>query len=213
MEQAKPDSKRSPHATRRRQLTGRLAGGVAHDFNNLLATVLGNLELMERRVERIPQPEQDRFRRMIRRSIDAVQRAGDATARLLAFSRRQSEGSALVDVNAMIADLLVLASGSIGRRIQITTNFAPDLPSVPADPVRLEMVLLELLLNAREAMPDGGNLMVATSQEQDASIQVTVSHSGAEADFVEDALLLEDLRARLCLTGASACLLLLTAEV
>jgi len=188
MDPSRPErTEKSAHKSRRRQLTGQLAAGIAHDFNNLLATVLGSLELMDRRVGRLPEAERERFQAWIHRSIDAIQRAGNLTSKLLAFSRRQPEGSQQVDVNRLISDMLVLAAGSIGRRIQISTELELELEPVAADPVQLETVLLHLLLDAREAMPDGGKLMIATAREE-TSVRITVLHSGSGIDPEQEGL-------------------------
>jgi len=143
------------------QAVGRLAGGIAHDFNNLLATILGNLELIERRIDK----GQDRLHAMIQRATGAVTRGSQLTARLLAFSRRNRPAMAATDVNKLVTDLMTLAASTLGRRIRVETKLAPRLWLAMIDPNQVEAALLNLALNARDAMPDGGTLTIATSNE------------------------------------------------
>lgn len=143
------------------QAVGRLAGGIAHDFNNLLATILGNLELIERRIDR----GQERLHAMIQRAVGAVTRGSQLTARLLAFSRRHRPAMAATDVNRLVADLMTLAASTLGRRISVETKLAPELWPAMIDPNQVEAALLNLALNARDAMPEGGTLTIATANE------------------------------------------------
>jgi signal transduction histidine kinase/CheY-like chemotaxis protein len=149
------------HQAQKLQAVGQLAGGVAHDFNNLLATILGSLELIERRV----QGEDDRLRTLLTRAMDAVQRGAQLTSRLLAFSRRQRLAARPTDLNRLITDLVTLASSTLGRRVRIETELAPDLWPALADPSQVEAAILNLALNARDAMPQGGVLSLATGNE------------------------------------------------
>ena len=158
------------------QAVGRLAGGIAHDFNNLLATVLGNLELLERRIE----PTQERLHALIGRAMGAVQRGAQLTARLLAFSRRHRTVTRAIDVNRVVGDLVNLASSTLGRRVQVSTHLGSDIWPAIADPSQLEAALLNLALNARDAMPSGGRLILATENET-----LTTAADGVEAgDYV-----------------------------
>jgi len=153
------------HQAQKLQAVGQLAGGIAHDFNNLLATMLGNLELMERRVASgATQP--DRMQALIARATGAVQRGSQLTARLLAFARRQPLAPQPTDLNRLVTDLVVLASSAIGRRIQIVTDLAPDLWPALVDASQVEAAVLNLCLNARDAMPDGGKITIATANEE-----------------------------------------------
>jgi signal transduction histidine kinase/CheY-like chemotaxis protein len=151
------------------QAVGQLAGGIAHDFNNMLATVLGSLELMERRVAPAVQSwteaDGDRLRKLIERASNAVQRGAQLTSRLLAFSRRQRLAARPTDLNQLIADLVTLATGTLGRRVRVSTHLAADLPLAMVDPSQVEAALLNLCLNARDAMQDGGELTISTSTE------------------------------------------------
>ncbi len=152
------------------QAVGQLAGGIAHDFNNMLATVLGSLELMERRVAPAVQSwteaDADRLRKLIERASNAVQRGAQLTSRLLAFSRRQRLAARPTDLNQLIADLVTLATSTLGRRVRVSTHLAADLPLAMVDPSQVEAALLNLCLNARDAMQDGGELTISTGTEE-----------------------------------------------
>jgi signal transduction histidine kinase/CheY-like chemotaxis protein len=147
------------------QAVGQLAGGVAHDFNNLLATVLGCLDLMDRRISNLAAPDRERLAVLVERASDAVQRGGQLTSRLLAFSRRQHLAPRATDLNHLVTDLLSLASSTIGRRIPTKTELSPNLWQAWADPGEVEAAILNLCLNARDAMPEGGTLTIRTKNE------------------------------------------------
>ena len=155
------------HQAQKLQAVGQLAGGIAHDFNNMLATVLGNLELMERRVSqagnRWTGADTDRLNHLIERATGAVTRGAQLTARLLAFSRRQRLAARPTDVNALLHELITLATSTLGRRVQVASELAEDLWPAMADPSQVEAAILNLCLNARDAMPDGGRLTIQTS--------------------------------------------------
>ncbi|HEY4044698.1 MAG TPA: response regulator [Rhodopila sp.] len=155
------------HQAQKLQAVGQLAGGIAHDFNNMLATVLGNLELMERRVSQAgddwTQADCDRLLRLIERATGAVTRGGQLTSRLLAFSRRQRLAARPTDVNALLGELITLATSTLGRRVQVVPELADDLWPAMVDPSQVEAAILNLCLNARDAMPDGGRLTARTS--------------------------------------------------
>jgi signal transduction histidine kinase/CheY-like chemotaxis protein len=155
------------HQAQKLQAVGQLAGGIAHDFNNMLATVLGNLELMERRVSQAGDDwavaDTDRLLRLIERATGAVTRGGQLTSRLLAFSRRQPLTARATDVNALLRELITLASSTLGRRVQVVSELAEDLWPAMIDPSQVEAAILNLCLNARDAMPDGGHLTILTT--------------------------------------------------
>ena len=155
------------HQAQKLQAVGQLAGGIAHDFNNMLATVLGNLELMERRVSQASDEwtsaDTDRLLRLIERATGAVTRGGQLTSRLLAFSRRQRLAERPSDVNALLNELITLASSTLGRRVQVVPELADNLWLALVDPSQVEAAILNLCLNARDAMPEGGRLTVRTS--------------------------------------------------
>ncbi len=146
------------------QAVGQLAGGVAHDFNNLLATVLGSLELIQHRVS-AGNADRERITTLVNRASDAVQRGAQLTSRLLAFSRRQRLEPRPADLNQLVNELLSLAASTIGRRVRTRTELAAQLWPALADPGQVEAALLNLCLNARDAMTDGGELVIRTSNE------------------------------------------------
>ncbi len=157
------------HQAQKLQAVGQLAGGIAHDFNNMLATIMGSLELMERRVaqsEKIGAPaDADRLRTLIERATGAVQRGAKLTSRLLAFSRRQRLAARPTDLNLLVAELVTLAASTLGSRVRVATELAGDLWPAMVDPSQMEAAILNLCLNARDAMPEGGQLTISTANE------------------------------------------------
>lgn len=186
------------HAQHRSTLTGELAAGISHDFNNILATLLGSLELMERRLDRLPQEEQDRFSRLIQRSTQAVQTAASMNSRLLAFALRKAQPVEQIELAALIPELLALARGALGRRIQASTLIPPDLAAIPAERAQLELALLALILAIRDEMPEGGQLTISAA-DGPTHVELTISHAGSPPDQIaaELAGLLSDLNAAL----------------
>lgn len=168
------------------QAVGQLAGGIAHDFNNMLATVLGSLELMERRVapdlQSWTEADADRLRKLIERASNAVQRGAQLTSRLLAFARRQRVAARPTDLNQLIAELVTLATGTLGRRVRVSTHLAADLPLAMVDPSQVEAAMLNLCLNARDAMQEGGELTISTGTEELA--QGSGSHDPPAGSYV-----------------------------
>ncbi len=157
------------HQARKLQAVGQLAGGIAHDFNNMLATILGSLKLMERRLpgggEPWPDANVDRLRILIERATGAVQRGAQLTSRLLAFSRRQRLSARPTDLNRLVTDLVTLATSTLGRRVRVVTDLAADLWPAQVDPSQVEAAILNLCLNARDAMPEGGQLTITAANE------------------------------------------------
>jgi PAS domain S-box-containing protein len=138
------------------EAVGRLAGGIAHDFNNLLTVVLGNLELVRSGAD--PAEAAD----LLAGADRAARHAADLTRQMLGFARRQPVRTAEVDLNALARDALALIRRSIDPRIAVDFRPDPSLGRVPADPVQLQQVVMNLCLNARDAMPEGGTLTVST---------------------------------------------------
>ncbi|WP_375458333.1 response regulator [uncultured Enterovirga sp.] len=141
------------------EAVGQLTGGLAHDFNNLLAAISGTLELMRMRMS------QDRtadIGRYIDVAMTSVSRAAALTHRLLAFSLRQTLDPKPTDVNRLVAGMEDLFTRTVGPSIQVETKLAGELWPALCDPNQLENAMLNLVINARDAMPDGGRLMIET---------------------------------------------------
>ncbi|WP_406854167.1 ATP-binding protein [Alsobacter sp. KACC 23698] len=142
------------------EAVGRLTGGIAHDFNNLLTVVIGNLEMLLRRLG----PEDARARRSALLAKEGALRAAMLTQRLLAFSRRQPLEPRRVDLNQLVRGMTELVHRTLGEKISVQTRTEPDLPAVDVDPNQLESAILNLAVNARDAMPQGGELVVSTAR-------------------------------------------------
>jgi PAS domain S-box-containing protein len=139
---------------------GQLTGGIAHDINNLLTGILGSLHLMKRRIEEGRTGDLGRF---MDAASASANRAAALTHRLLAFARRQSLDPQPLDVNALIGSMEELLHRTLGEQVQLETAFEPDLWPALADANQLESAVLNLSINARDAMADGGRLTIATS--------------------------------------------------
>jgi signal transduction histidine kinase len=142
---------------------GHLTGGVAHDFNNLLTVVLGNIELAQRQLENWTEASQDRMRRTLTQAMRGAQRGAMLTQRLLAFSRRQPLNPKPLDLNKLVGGLTEFLRRTLGETVELETVGAAGLWKVEADPVQLEAALLNLAVNARDAMPNGGKLTIETA--------------------------------------------------
>ena len=140
------------------EAVGQLTGGIAHDFNNNLAVVISGLNLLRRKLDR---GETD-VGRFIEGAMEGAQRAAALTQRLLAFSRQQPLLPEILKCNELVAAMTDLLSRSLGEHIQIETALSPDLWDISADRSQLENVVINLAVNARDAMPDGGTLTIAT---------------------------------------------------
>jgi two-component system, cell cycle sensor histidine kinase and response regulator CckA len=144
------------HAVQRVEAIGRLAGNIAHDFNNLLMIVVGYAEILKTRMG--PGAE-------LTQLLEAADRASTLTRQLLAFGRRQMMEVQRLDLNRVVAQVQAMLTRVIGAQVRLTTSLDPKLPHVEADPGQLEQVLVNLAINARDAMPDGGTLHITTSVE------------------------------------------------
>ena len=137
------------------EAVGQLTGGLAHDFNNLLTGISGSLELMQIRISQGRYKDVDRY---ISTAQGAANRAAALTHRLLAFSRRQTLDPKATDVSRLIAEMTDLIRNTVGPGIELSTDNEPDLWTTRVDPNQLENALLNLCINARDAMPHGGRL-------------------------------------------------------
>lgn len=163
---------------------GQLTGGVAHDFNNLLSPIIGGLDLLQRR--RIGD---ERAQRTIEGALASAERAKTLVQRLLAFARRQPLQPKPVDVRDLMTGIARLLESTLGPRISLELRIAEQLPPARADANQLEMALLNLALNARDAMPDGGKLTLSVERlaaegpgDDPAQVQLTVVDTGTGMD-------------------------------
>jgi PAS domain S-box-containing protein len=138
------------------EAVGQLTGGLAHDFNNLLGVIVGNLQLLER-----PLRDDEKLHRKVKTATRAAMRGADLTRRLLAFSRRQMLEPKVVDLHHLVDNLNELVRRTLGEGIDISTDFPDSLWSTFVDPSQLETAILNLSINARDAMPTGGALRIA----------------------------------------------------
>lgn len=158
---------------------GQLTGGIAHDFNNLLAVVLGNLELLGNRLE-----GDEAASDMIARSISAADRGAILTRRLLAFSRKQMLDPKPTDVHKLLADMLDLLRRSLPETIDIRFAGGEDVWPVLVDPNQLEHAILNLAVNARDAMDDGGTLTIHTSTRHMDAEEASLHEGLAVGDYL-----------------------------
>ena len=159
-------SKTALRQAQKMEAMGQLTGGVAHDFNNLLTPIIGSLDLLARRGF-----GNEREQRLIDAALQSADRAKTLVQRLLAFARRQPLQAVPVDLRALIDGMAGLIRSTVGPGIDIQVNLATNLPPATADANQLEMAVLNLSVNARDAMPVGGTLTIATARES-----VTVGH-------------------------------------
>jgi PAS domain S-box-containing protein len=162
LQRAAEEQRRAEEAMRQgEQLAalGRLTGGVAHDFNNLLQVVTSGAALLRRD---LPEP---RRARVLDAMADAGAKARDLTSRLLSFARRQALRPAVFDLNARLSGMTELLRRTLGSRVRVEVELAEGLPPVLADPGQLEIAVINLATNARDAMPDGGRLTLRTRRE------------------------------------------------
>jgi signal transduction histidine kinase/ActR/RegA family two-component response regulator len=144
------------HEVQKLETIGQLTGGIAHDFNNLLTPIVGSLDIIRRRLN-----GDERGERLIAGAQDAAERARILVSRLLTFARRQHLEPRAVDVSAVTRGMEELLARSIGPQVEIKLDLAPDLPPVRVDPNQLELALLNLVVNARDAMPGEGLVTIA----------------------------------------------------
>lgn len=177
------------HQAQKMEAVGQLTGGIAHDFNNLLTGIIGSLELMQRRHSAGSSKDDERY---INAAVTSAQRAAALTQRLLAFSRRQTLDLKPIDVNQLVASLEDLLNRTTGENIKVVTALRAGLSLACMDANQLESALINLVINARDAMPYGGTITISTAafdvkSDQQAKqaelkegqyIQLTVSDTG-----------------------------------
>ncbi len=140
------------------EAVGRLSGGIAHDFNNLLGVIIGYSESIEYRLA-----PNDPLRKSAEEIRKAGERAASLTHQLLAFSRQRVLQTQILDLNALVTDMGTMLKRLIGMHIELTTKLGTDLGQVKAEQSQIEQVIVNLVVNARDAMPDGGKLVIETS--------------------------------------------------
>jgi PAS domain S-box-containing protein len=151
---------RQLHESQKMESIGQLTGGVAHDFNNLLAVILGSLGLLKKAV-----PDDPRVSRLLDRAIQGAERGATLTTRLLAFARRQELKVESVALQKLIPEMLDFLRHTVGHSIVIQAEVSPDVWAVEVDANQLELALINLAVNARDAMPQGGSLTIACHNE------------------------------------------------
>ncbi|MET0875796.1 MAG: ATP-binding protein [Tardiphaga sp.] len=140
---------------------GQLTGGVAHDFNNLLMAVMGNLELLRKRI-----PDDPRLHRLIDGALQGAERGASLTQRLLAFARQQDLKAVAVDLGGLLRGMIDLLERSLGPRVALRLNIPDNLPPARIDANQLELAILNLAINARDAMQDGGSIDIKVSEHR-----------------------------------------------
>jgi signal transduction histidine kinase/ActR/RegA family two-component response regulator len=139
---------------------GQLTGGIAHDFNNLLMAIMGSLELLRKKL-----PEEPAFKRLIDGAMQGATRGASLTQRMLAFARQQELRTVAADLGGLIGGMQELLQRSIGPQIALTIHVAHGLPAAVVDPHQVELAVLNLAINARDAMPDGGAIDIQVREE------------------------------------------------
>jgi PAS domain S-box-containing protein len=173
---------RQLHESQKMESIGQLTGGVAHDFNNLLSVILGSLGLLKKAV-----PQDPRVSRLLDRAIQGAERGATLTTRLLAFARRQELKVEFVALQKLIPDMLDFLRHSAGPNVAICAEISPDVYAIEVDANQLELALINLAVNARDAMPQGGSLTIACHNEDngkkvglsgDAFVCITITDTG-----------------------------------
>ena len=162
------------------EAVGQLTGGVAHDFNNMLTAILGSLEMLEKRKETLTQSA-DRMLRVIRH---AAERGADLTRRLLAFSRKQALAPVATDINRLVVGMTELMQRTLGEAMVIETMLTSGLVAAFVDPNQVENALLNLAVNARDAMNEGGKLTIKTGYATLTDVYARLSSEVTAGDYL-----------------------------
>lgn len=174
------------HEAQKLETLGQLTGGVAHDFNNLLTPIVGSLDILRTKIS------DARLQKLLDGALQSSERARTLVARLLAFARRQNLETLPVDVKDLIAGMEELVRRSIGPTIALSVDLAADVPAAMVDPHQLELAILNLAVNARDAMPEGGQLSISVDRSIAGAgevglsagiyVRIAVADSGAGMD-------------------------------
>jgi PAS domain S-box-containing protein len=156
----KTELERKLQTAQRMEAVGTLAGGIAHDFNNALTGIIGFAEMLKARLQDNPHAQAD-----IDQILRSAERASLLTRQILTFARRQVIALSNISLNRVVGDVMELVSKVVGAHIEIRTSLAENLPTVRADAGQIEQVIMNLVLNARDAMPAGGRLLIGTGLE------------------------------------------------
>lgn len=158
IEKALRKSEEQYHHAQKMEAVGRLTGGIAHDFNNLLTVIINNCDIA------LMNPDMDtQLRNLLEQVLGAATRASSVTQQLLAFSHQQVSNPVPVDPSSLVREISRMLGHTMGEDIQLVLELTPELPAVLVDPVQMEQVVLNLAVNAMDAMPDGGRFRIATS--------------------------------------------------
>ncbi|HET7886687.1 MAG TPA: ATP-binding protein [Bradyrhizobium sp.] len=182
-QQRREAEERLRHA-QKMEAIGQLTGGVAHDFNNLLMVISGNLEIAERTLGRWSENSRFKLQHLISRARDGALRATTLTQRLLSFARKQPFNTKVIDVDALIAGMADFFKRAAGENITLEIEGASDLWYTETDPHQLEAALLNLVVNAKDAMPSGGKLVVETRNVEIDGEYAKTSPDAREGQYV-----------------------------
>jgi signal transduction histidine kinase len=182
------------HEMQKMESLGQLTGGLAHDFNNLLMGILGCLQYIGKRI-----PDDPKSKRMVKAAQESAERGAALTKRLLAFARRQELHPEAIHLGSLIDGLSEMLRRSVGPTIGIELHLADDLDLIEADPNQLELALLNLTLNARDAMPNGGRIAI-TARNADLSNAMVALQSGryVELSVIDDGAGMDDSTLKRC---------------
>ncbi|MEL7257810.1 MAG: PAS domain S-box protein [Pseudomonadota bacterium] len=158
--------------SQRLEAVGQMTGGITHDFNNLLTIIIGNLELLQRGSE-------GRFGELVSDALEAAELGADLTSRLLAFARKSDLSPKMLNLAEECDEVVRILSRTLGASFEIECLHAPNLPNVNVDPTQLQTAIMNLALNARDAMPDGGRLLIQTDR-----VQIDDTYIAQEIDIV-----------------------------
>jgi len=168
------------HQARKMEAIGQLAGGIAHDFNNLLTVIHGNVQLVMMANRHLDEENSQ----WLKQAIDATERAGNLIRHLLAFGRKQDIQFQPLNLNHVISNFTKMLHRVIGENITLRCSYAKDLPPVDADIGMMEQVLINLIVNARDAMPEGGSITIATEAIQVNAVRLQTHPEAQLGQFV-----------------------------